>query len=129
MSENSVTKREYNKMRVRSVAESTFEWALGALAKDIPAPEAEYRFHPIRRWRVDFAWPKYLLAVEIDGTCFWNPKARGGRHNTDSDRCKMNCLQEMGWTVFRFSTLQIKDDVNGCVEIVNKFILRRLSNT
>tara|TARA_R110002126_G_scaffold288065_2_gene441348 strand:+ start:900 stop:1049 length:150 start_codon:yes stop_codon:yes gene_type:complete len=31
----------------------------------IPTPEAEYRFHPTRRWRFDFARPDKKLAVEV----------------------------------------------------------------
>ena len=27
----------------------------------------EHRFHPTRRWRFDFAWPKLLFAVKVYG--------------------------------------------------------------
>lgn len=32
-----------------------------------PEPVAELRFHEKRRWRFDFAWPKEMIALEIDG--------------------------------------------------------------
>lgn len=35
----------------------------------------EWRFHPERRWRLDFGWPAELLAVEIHGGIH-----SGGRH-------------------------------------------------
>lgn len=33
----------------------------------LPEPEAEYKFHPKRRWRLDFVWLDVGLAVEVDG--------------------------------------------------------------
>ena len=42
----------------------------------LPAPEREYRFHDVRRWRFDFAWPVYRLAAEVEGGTWVN-----GRHN------------------------------------------------
>ena len=35
----------------------------------IPRPEFEWRFHPLRKWRFDIAWPNAIggLAVEVDG--------------------------------------------------------------
>lgn len=57
----------------------------------------EHRFHPVRLWRWDFAFPSQLLAVEIDGR---------GRHQTvagvRSDCEKANEAVRMGWRVLRF---------------------------
>ena len=36
---------------------------------------AEYRFHPSRDWRFDFAIPSRRVAVEVEGGAF-----NGGRH-------------------------------------------------
>lgn len=33
----------------------------------LPEPVPEYRFHPTRRWRFDYAWPLRHLALEIEG--------------------------------------------------------------
>ena len=30
--------------------------------------EAEYQFHPTRKWRLDFAWPELWLGIEIQGS-------------------------------------------------------------
>ena len=38
-------------------------------------PKKEFRFHPKRRWRFDFAWPDEKFAVEIEGLTH-----SGGRH-------------------------------------------------
>ena len=29
----------------------------------LPAPVAEFRFHPVRRWRLDYAWPEGFVAL------------------------------------------------------------------
>ena len=60
----------------------------------------EYRFHPTRKWRLDFAWPQYLIGVEIEGG-IWHR----GRHNRPAgfieDCRKYNEAALMGWTIIR----------------------------
>jgi len=85
------------------------------LAPDLPKPVAEYRFHPRRRWRFDYAWPEYKVAVEIDGGQ-WKPG--GGRHNTDADREKLNTAAAMGWRVLRFSHKVLREQPGDCVELL-----------
>ena len=62
----------------------------------------EYKFHPERRWRFDFAIPKYKIAIEIDGGV-WTY----GRHNRASgyikDMEKMNAAASSGWLVLHFT--------------------------
>lgn len=64
---------------------------------------AEYRFHPERRWRFDFADPKRKVAIEIEGG-LWNY----GRHNRPEgymkDLEKYNQAALMGWKVLRYDT-------------------------
>ena len=83
----------------------------------------EYRFHPIRKWRFDFAWPNNMVAVECDGI-IW--KACGGRHNTDADREKINTAVSLGWSVLRFSGNQIKSDPIGCIEILRSTLRNKV---
>jgi len=68
----------------------------------LPKPELEYRFHPERMWRFDFAWPKYKLALEVDGGVFL-PGA--GRHNSGAgfsgDCEKLNSAAVIGWRILR----------------------------
>lgn len=34
----------------------------------LPTPYCEYRWHPTRKWRLDFAWPEEgMVAVEVQG--------------------------------------------------------------
>ncbi|WP_224055555.1 hypothetical protein [Vibrio penaeicida] len=51
------------------------EFALQIRALKLPVPETEFRFHPVRQWRFDFAWSLQKFAVEIEGGG-WNH----GRH-------------------------------------------------
>lgn len=82
----------------------------------LPAPVAEYRFHPTRRWRFDYAWPgdRGGVAVEVDGGQW---KSGGGRHNTDRDREKLNVAAALGWRVLRFSHGALSNDPAGCVDL------------
>lgn len=74
----------------------------------------EYRFHPIRRWRFDFADPALMIAVEIEGGTWV-----GGRHITGSgyakDCEKYNTATALGWRVFRFTPQMLTKDLNSCV--------------
>lgn len=79
---------------------------------DLPGPVPEYRFHPVRRWRFDWAWPARRVACEIDGGQW---RAGGGRHNTDPDREKLNTAAALGWRVLRFSHTALETDPAGCV--------------
>ena len=64
--------------------------------------EMEYKFHPTRKWRFDYAFPSLRVAVEIDGGV-WTY----GRHNRASgyinDMAKFNEAAAMGWTVLKFT--------------------------
>lgn len=75
----------------------------------------EHRFAPPRRWRFDFAWPEYKVAVEIDGGQW---KTGGGRHNRDSDREKMNAAAALWWCVLRFSVAEMNRSPIACINRV-----------
>jgi very-short-patch-repair endonuclease len=46
---------------------------------NLPLPAREYRFHPGRRWRFDFTWPRYKITVEIDGGIYSRGRHVRGR--------------------------------------------------
>ena len=54
--------------------ENRFEGIWNALAG--PPLEKEFRFHPIRKWRADFAHLESRTLIEIEGGIYVN-----GRHN------------------------------------------------
>ena len=81
----------------------------------IRKPEVEYRFHPIRKWRFDFAYPQEKIAIECEGAV-WNRgrHTRGGGFINDCE--KYNEATIMGWRVLRYSRQtidQITDDLKG----------------
>jgi len=82
----------------KSELEQEFEWLIKAYK--LPEPEREFKFHPTRKWRFDFAWPDKKVAVEIEGG-IW---IRGG-HNRGvgylKDIEKYNQAVAMDWKVFR----------------------------
>ena len=75
-----------------------FELQLRAL--NLPAPQAEYKFHPTRRWRFDYAWPEFRCALEVEGGV-WSR----GRHTRGSgfrgDMEKYNSATTDGWAIVR----------------------------
>jgi very-short-patch-repair endonuclease len=84
---------------VRSEAEECLAEALEA--DPLPGWDLvrEYRFHPERRWRFDFAFPGVKLGVEVDGRGHFR-----GKMSTDYD--KQNEATRLGWRVLRFQSGQ-----------------------
>ncbi len=75
----------------------------------LPKPEREYRFDPERRWRFDFAWPEYRLAVEVEGAVWAQGRhTRGSGYVKDTE--KYNAAAKVGWMVIRYATEQVMDD-------------------
>lgn len=69
-------------------------------------PQREYRFHPERKWRFDFAFLPQRLAVEIEGGTW-----KSGRHQTGTgfaqDCEKYNAAAMGGWRVLRYTTAMV----------------------
>ena len=80
----------------------------------------EFRFFPSRRWRSDYAWPKYSLLVEIDGGV-WT----GGRHTRGAgftaDQEKLNAAAMLGFYVLRFQPKDVKRSLVA-VETIQDFL-------
>ena len=70
------------------------------LALRVPFPTCEFRFHPERRWRFDYAWPDDRIALEQEGGIWVR-----GRHTRGkgfmNDLAKYNCATALGWRIFR----------------------------
>lgn len=69
-------------------------------SEGLPEPVAEFRFHPVRRWRFDYAWPGEMVALEVEGGVFTR-----GRHTQPTgfikDIEKYNAATCGGWRVLR----------------------------
>lgn len=89
---------------------SALEWEMALLLREagLPEPEREHRFHATRRWRLDFAWPEALVALEVEGGT-WT----GGRHTTgvgfESDCEKYGEAALAGWLVIRANNHMVSD--------------------
>lgn len=78
--------------------------------------EREYRFHPTRRWRFDFALPQFQLAIEIEGITSWGKNKDGtmklGRHQAakgiEGDLEKYDEAMRLGWNVYRCSQSMVR---------------------
>lgn len=68
--------------------------------------ESEYRFHPVRRWRFDFAFPPGKLAIEVDGGIWTAGRHSGGKGQID-DFEKFNNAVAFGWQVLHFTPQQV----------------------
>lgn len=74
----------------------------------LPKPEAEWRFHPTRRWRLDYAFPSAAVGVEINGAIFV-----AGRHTrgagVEQDMEKLAEAACLGWRVIQVSPRHVRD--------------------
>ena len=72
----------------------------------IPLATPEYRFHPSRKWRVDWAWLPEKIALEIEGGTWLY-----GRHNRAPgflrDMEKYRELAIAGWRVIRVTPQEL----------------------
>jgi very-short-patch-repair endonuclease len=74
-----------------------------------PELEREFRFHPTRRWRADFAHPPSHTLIEIEGGIYVN-----GRHNRGAgfaaDLEKYLEAALAGWRVVRLGPNELTAD-------------------
>ena len=71
-------------------------------------PVREYRFHPVRRWRFDLAYPQVKLAIEIDGGVYVSGRhSRGAGAEADMEKHAAALL--LGWRVLRVTPRMIRD--------------------
>jgi very-short-patch-repair endonuclease len=77
-------------------------------AAGLPEPRQQFRFHPVRRWRADFAWCDRMLLAEADGGTLTR-----GRHTRpmgyEGDCEKLNAATLLGYRVLRFTAAMIHD--------------------
>ena len=74
----------------------------------LPHPDREVRFHPVRRWRLDLAWPALKVAAEVEGGTWVSGRhSRGAGLSGDCE--KYNEATLAGWRVLRFPADQRRD--------------------
>lgn len=94
----------------------THPFVLFCQSHGIPSPVPEYGFYATRRWRFDWAWPEYHVALEVEGG-IWT----GGRHTRGkgfaNDMEKYNKAAITGWRVLRV----VPKDL--CTQVVSNMLL------
>ena len=72
----------------------------------------EHRFHPVRKWRFDFAIQEIWAAIEIEGGIWLSQVGQKSRHCTGvgmtKDMEKYNTAAALGWSVFKFTPAQFR---------------------
>ena len=69
-------------------------------ARKMPTPTPEFRFHPVRKFRWDWAWPEARLALEVEGGV-WSGGAHGRGTGIVRDMEKSSLAAEEGWRIIR----------------------------
>ena len=96
------------KPKEQNEAEESFYLACRAFKH--PIPKREFMFHHERKFRLDFAWPDHLVAMEVEGGIY-----KGGRHTSitgfEGDCIKYALLAQAGWRLYRFTTGQVKKGI------------------
>lgn len=98
---------------------SIYELQVKALLKQagIKGWVEEFKFHPTRRFRFDFAFPKQKIAVEVDGSIWVK-----GRHNFGkgmvADYVKLNQATLLGWRILRYTPDNLTEVINDLKEIL-----------
>lgn len=68
--------------------------------------------HPVKRYSLDFAFIDKLIDIEIDGET----------HNLEEviikDKIRTQELSKLGWTTIRFTSNQIKNNIEECIKIL-----------
>jgi len=85
----------------QSELEAEFEFQLKA--SGIGGYVHEFRFHPTRKWRIDFAWPSAKIGVEING--FGHHKL--SRYTGDVEKGNEAVL--LGWRLLHVTTAAVHD--------------------
>ena len=78
---------------------------MNKLVKQSYTLQKEYKFHPTRKWRFDYAIPEIKIAIEVEGGIFSN-----GRHTRGlgylKDMEKYNEATILGWSLLRYTPQQ-----------------------
>jgi len=96
-----------------------FIWARDGF--DGGEPETEFAFDPVRKWRFDFCWPEFKIAVEIDGFGYGHQ----AKNRISDNNEKRNAAIEAGWLVLVFDSalLNSAEKVADAVELACRVLM------
>jgi len=72
------------------------------------SPEREVVFCPGRKWRFDFAFPEYKVAIEVEGGTSFGKSYHSRGDGFEKDCRKYNTAARLGWIVLRYSTAMVR---------------------
>jgi len=76
----------------------------------LPKPVREYKFHPVRKWRIDLAWPEAKIAVEVEGGIYlYGAHVRPAQFEKDCE--KYNELALLGWILLRATPHNVRTTI------------------
>ncbi len=97
-------------------------------ATGIP-PQPEFKFHPTRKWKFDYAFPEQQIAVEVEGGIYGYKDKSGkfksrGAHSSITgikrDIEKYNAATVLGWKVLRLTSEQAREPQKGLNKIIEQ---------
>ncbi len=108
-------------LMVKSELELAFETFWIQCGGDIDRLQDEFKFHPKRKWRFDYAHPTTFTAIELEGgtwgkgeECGYCGQREQLGHSTGKgyakDCEKYNAAALLGWAVFRFTIDMLTND-------------------
>jgi len=84
---------------------------ISIVGSGLPTATREFHFNPEKRWkrcrRIDFCWPAYKLALEIEGGA-WTKKGHTNGVNFIADMEKYNELAFSGFFLLRVTPEQVE---------------------
>jgi hypothetical protein len=75
-------------------------------AAGLPEPVPEYRWHPVRKYRADYALPLHRVLIEIDGGLFINGGHSRGKARLH-DMAKDRAATLLGWRTMRYAPTEL----------------------
>jgi very-short-patch-repair endonuclease len=68
----------------------------------LPAPKVEVKWGPKNKYRLDFAYPRLRLAIEVNGWVYHSSPEHARR-----DAARRNRLQRAGWIVLNYDWWEV----------------------
>ena len=85
----------------------------------LPTPDRQVRPLPGSAWRMDLAWPMWMVAVEVDGL------ASHGPAEFSADRRRQNRIVLGGWVLLRFTWGDVTDSPEYVLATVREALRRQ----
>lgn len=86
--------------------------------------EEEFKFHPERGWRFDWAIASRKIAVEFEGGIYRPHEGQAGAHSTAAlftkDTEKYNWATVLGWRVIRVTAMNYKTIFNFLNQLIKQ---------